>query len=410
MLSNDEFKYSQATLSKFDIIGSYFVNLYYNDFYSKAHSLKLNGQLDNTTDAYKHILSTYLDFIKNPDGFKKIIKGIHGFVVLTTKYTTMTHKECIDFIVSEFIPQKLWNSIRDAQKNKLLHDTLNDCIATFTVEIISNYLVMIIDNHAHEENITILQDLFLRIILLEKDKIYAKFLNPDNTNMISIDLFKSKLKDILNDKKELMVVNEQYKKQIEILKQLNEKNSNVIVELQKQHKLNISRVADMKNQLLDYINKNKQLESLIQTLKQAPLIEKVNKVNKVNQVNQEVPVIPKPIIKKIEPQVVEIQKKISNIIPVDSIKLNKKVQKSKNTKKEPKSDYAKLLDSDSEYKSSSSDSDSDNDTQNILLRDIQISKDTKKNTTVDISNKQNEKDKKDTITNNLEFDDNNDYY
>lgn len=397
MLSNDEFKYSQATLSKFDIIGSYFVNLYYNDFYSKAHSLKLNGQLDNTTDAYKHILSTYLDFIKNPDGFKKIIKGIHGFVVLTTKYTTMTHKECIDFIVSEFIPQKLWNSIRDAQKNKLLHDTLNDCIATFTVDIITNYLVMIIDNHAHEENITILQDLFLRIILLEKDKIYAKFLNPDNNNMISIDLFKSKLKDILNDKKELIVVNEQYKKQIEILKQLNEKNSNVIVELQKQHKLNITRIVDIKNQLIESINKNKQLEIVIHTLKQAPPVEK------------EIPTIQKTIIKKIEPPVVEIQKKISSTIPVDSIKLNKKVQNQKKTKKEPKSDYAKLLDSDSEYRSSSS-SDSDNDTQNILLSDIQISKDTKKNTTIDISNKQNEKDKKETLSNNLEFDDNNDYY
>jgi hypothetical protein len=52
-------KYTQSTLSKFDIIGSYFVNLFYNEFYSKAKVLKLNGSFINLTEAYKNILGSY---------------------------------------------------------------------------------------------------------------------------------------------------------------------------------------------------------------------------------------------------------------------------------------------------------------------------------------------------------------
>ena len=70
MLSNYDFKYTQSTLSKFDIIGSYFVNLYYNEFYTKANTLRINGTYENVTDAYKNILSSYLDYIKKPEFFK----------------------------------------------------------------------------------------------------------------------------------------------------------------------------------------------------------------------------------------------------------------------------------------------------------------------------------------------------
>ena len=263
MTLNNEFKYDQSTLSKFDIIGSYFVNLFYNEFYSKANSLKINGSYNNTTDAYKNILCSYLDFIKKPEFFKQIIKGIHTYCISTTKYTTMTHKECVDFMVSEFIPQKLWNSIRENQKNKLFHESINHSINLFTTEIISNHLVMIIDNHAHQENITILQDLFLKIILLEKDKIYSKFLNPENNNTISVELFKSKLLEIITEKKELLSVNAKLSKNIEIFKQLMEKNSNIIVELQNKNKISLSTITDLKKQLDNSNKQNEQLQILL---------------------------------------------------------------------------------------------------------------------------------------------------
>jgi len=154
-------KYSQSTLSKFDIIGSYFVNLYYNEFYLKAKNLKNQGTYTNITEAYKNLLSSYVEFSKQQDFFKQIVKGIHTYCISTTAYTTMSHKECIDFMVSEFVPVNLWSSLRENQKNKLFHESLIHCIKEFTEKIIMNHLYIIIDNHDKDENIIILQDLFL---------------------------------------------------------------------------------------------------------------------------------------------------------------------------------------------------------------------------------------------------------
>lgn len=263
MTFNNEFKYEQSTLSKFDIIGSYFVNLFYNEFYSKANTLKLNGSYDNLTDAYKSILGSYLDFIKKSEYFKQIIKGIHAYCISTTKYTTMSHKECIDFMVQEFIPQKLWNSIRENQKNKLFHESINNSINIFTTEIISNHLVMIIDNHSHHENIIILQDLFLKIILLEKDKIYSKFLNPNNNNTISIELFKTKLLELINEKKDLTLLNDKLHKNVNVLNQLAEKNNTIIIELQSKNKSYISSINELKKYIEELTLKNNELQFLL---------------------------------------------------------------------------------------------------------------------------------------------------
>lgn len=297
-------KYTQSTLSKFDIIGSYFVNLFYNEFYSKSKILKLNGTFINLTEAYKNILGSYLDFIKKPEFFKQIVKGIHAYCISTTKYTTMTHKECIDFMVHEFIPEKLWDSIRENQKNKLFHESIGNCITIFIENIINNRIHIIIDNHDQPENIIILQDLFLSIILLEKDKIYSKFLNPNNNNTISIELFKTKLLSLVNEKKGLITENTLLKKNYGAIRQLNEKNANVVIELQKAHKLYIKEInmlkkenSYMKNLLakegkqeigygdIRYNNKtliNKQPDTKQENIKLK--IEKISKIEKKNDI------------------------------------------------------------------------------------------------------------------------------
>lgn len=51
--------------------------------------------------------------------------------------------------------------------------------------------------------------------------------------MISTELFKTKLLELVNDKKDITNQNIQLKKNVDVLKQLLEKNSIIIVELQK---------------------------------------------------------------------------------------------------------------------------------------------------------------------------------
>ena len=242
MISNIYNKYDQSTLSKFDIIGSYFVNLYYNEFYIKSKNLKFDSVYNNITEGYKNVLSSYLEFTKKAEFFKQIIKGIHTYCISTTRYTTMTHKECIDFMVYEFVPSNLWSALRENQKNKLFHESIVNCITIFTEKIISNHLHIIIDHRDQPENITILQDLFLSIILFEKDKIFSKFLNQNNKDSNHLELFRDKIKSILQEKKKIQDDNKKLQKKNEILDNLVKKNANVITELQKTNKLLIQKL------------------------------------------------------------------------------------------------------------------------------------------------------------------------
>lgn len=248
-------KYDKTTITKFDIIGSYFVNLFYNEFYKNAVTIKLSNNTLSTTDAYKNTLVSYLEFIKKPECFKQIVKGIHVYCTSTTKYTTMSHKECVEFMILEFIPQKLRESLREEQKNKLFHETIISCITIFIKKIISNHLNMIIDNHSQENNTVILQNVFLEIILLEKEKIYSKFLNPKaNSEMISIDIFKSKITDILNDKKKLKDENANLLKKLSMVKTVGDKSASIITELQTKNKTLYSEVKILKS-TIDGLNK-----------------------------------------------------------------------------------------------------------------------------------------------------------
>lgn len=246
MIKSNQFyiKHQQSTLSKFDIIGSYFVNLYYNEFYNKAKNLKLNETYNNLTEAYKNVLSSYLEFSKKTDFFKQIVKGIHTCCISTTKYTTITHKECIDLMIKEFVPSNLWDALRENQKNQLFHNSIISCITIFTEKIILNHLTMIIDHHDQTENIAILQDLFLDIILTEKDIVFSKFINP-KTDSNKLEIFKQKIQKIINEKNELIKQNDILTKKIEILESLNKKNSDVITTLQNHNSILIKQIEDL---------------------------------------------------------------------------------------------------------------------------------------------------------------------
>jgi len=263
-------KYTQSTLSKFDIIGSYFVNLFYNEFYNKSVTLKANGTYSNITEAYTGLMVSYLDFIKKPEFFKQIIRGIHMYCISTTKYTSMTHKECIEFMVREFIPEKLWNALRESQKNKLFHEVMGNCITVFIENIIKEKMHIIIDNHKEPGNVIILQDMFLNIILLEKDKIYSKFLNPNDTNTISVEVVKNRITEILNQKKELINERNILLKSFNSLKLHNDKNIEVITNLQTQNRKQQEEIKRLNNIIMELKqNENKFLE--IEKTKHKPI-------------------------------------------------------------------------------------------------------------------------------------------
>jgi hypothetical protein len=252
-------KYGNNTITRFDIVGSFFVNLFYNEFYKKSNSLKQQTLDKSTTDIYKELLVAYSDFTSREEFFKQAIKGIHAYVISNTNQIDMTHKECIDFIVKEFVPERIFVSLRDIQKSKLFHDTISNVVKQFISKILSKYIKAIVDYRSAQETSIILQNEFLDIICIEKDKVYGKFLAPKSNNNIPVEAYKEKLKKFIDivSKKDAEI--EKQNKLIISMKNIHEKSSEIIKRLQ-------SKVNSMEN----YIKENdKKKINVHQALKQS---------------------------------------------------------------------------------------------------------------------------------------------
>lgn len=271
-------KYGDCTITRFDIVGSFFVYLFYNELFKKAKLLKDQSASKSMTDIYKELLTAYSEFTSTNEFFKQAVKGIHNYVVTNTNQIGMTHKECIDFIVSEFVPSNIFNSLRDVHKNKLFHDALSNVVKQFISKIISKYLRMTIDNRDNN-NIVILQNEFLDIICIEKDNVYSKFINGNQTETMSIVLHKKKVSDLKQEYEKkmntLMATLESQKKTNATLETVNQKSSEIIKQLQ-------AMVKNLKEKNLKEKNlKEKLAEPMQRSLKEKlaepvePILEKL---------------------------------------------------------------------------------------------------------------------------------------
>lgn len=194
-----------TTISKFEIVGSYVVHLYFNEFYMQSKKLFANKAYPSIMDGYKNILCDYSKFIKSDRFFKNIISGINMNCKTVTVYTNMNEAECVNFMVKEFIPENVYGEIKYDNKKAILTIVLSNCLQKFSHELLINHIDSIVDKR-NNENVVKLQDLFLNIIKLEKDKMYSKFINPSPNN-VPVDLFtniQKKLIDLSKTKRDLI--------------------------------------------------------------------------------------------------------------------------------------------------------------------------------------------------------------
>jgi len=263
-------KYGNNTITRFDIVGSFFVNLFYNEFYKKSNNLKQQKLDKSTTEIYVELLSSYSDFTEREEFFKQAVNGIHAYVISNTNQIDMTHKECIDFIVKEFIPENIFNNLRENQKAKIFHDSIKNSVKLFISKIVSRYIKLIIDNRNSPESSTILQNEFLDIICTEKDKIYGKFIAPKSSSSIPVEIHKKKINDLLSilNKKDKDISKKD--NLINGLREVNEKSRDVIKQLQvKIHSL--SKEIEILKQ-----NKEIKTETVVNKISRQPSISSIS--------------------------------------------------------------------------------------------------------------------------------------
>lgn len=179
----DRSKYDAKTITTYNVLGAYIVNLYYNHFYIEATKMKNDKKVPSITEGYKHVMFRWLSVMDStlktyqPKHFKRLLDELKNYFAEHTSFETLTISEFIDRITSEMVPHNIHKSMDNNQKQIILRNILIRAYNAFTSAVVKEFMVLIIDNHEETANIVVLKDKILEIFLFEREQLYQKFID-----------------------------------------------------------------------------------------------------------------------------------------------------------------------------------------------------------------------------------------
>ena len=266
----DRSSYSSTTISTYQIVGAYFVDVYYNHLYTEAIKFKTNGNVVSVTEGYRHATFAFLSALDikakgyKKEHYNKLLQGINEYFVYWTTYSSLTLSDCIDKIVKEFVPADYFQSLTKEQKRNILRSILIDSIRDFTKVVIGEYLGAIIDNHDESANVEALKEKIVDIFIMRRETMFHKFLDcraGGSPNNETID--KKFVEKLRGECVKLGTVNEElFNQNKELTNQLNMVNGNASEIIQRFKKLKM-RHDSLAQELQICKQKNAELEELL---------------------------------------------------------------------------------------------------------------------------------------------------
>lgn len=170
--------YDQKIIGVFEIIGSYFVDVFYNNHYLVAKQEVGSGYSSSSiTDAYRNKVYLYMTGMsKRDDLFKIVVHKLHEFYQKTSGFGTIILSDFQDRVLSQFIPPEYYRDFTNRHKDSTLREILLRTVNEFGVIVTSkDILYKIIDNHSNRDNIVELQDRIVDLFIIQREDYYSKF-------------------------------------------------------------------------------------------------------------------------------------------------------------------------------------------------------------------------------------------
>lgn len=172
--------YSNRTLSVFEIIGAYFVDVFYNHIYltaEKNHKLYGGSSTKSLTDEYKSALVAYNEGItKSKKHYEQTIKGILEFYRTYTKFTTISMNDFINELLQQFIPEEHFTIFTDQEKHFFLNKIITAIIYKFIGRITQiDLMKMVIDDHDNTDNTRRYIDVIVDLMIIEREELFNQF-------------------------------------------------------------------------------------------------------------------------------------------------------------------------------------------------------------------------------------------
>ncbi len=210
--------YSRETISKFDIIGSYFVHQFYNTLYIKSkNDWDRSENSESLTFIYKKYINRAMYLMtKNRTNRRERLEDLYNYYILKTKYKSYTYKDFLNIIVKELFPIDYFNSLKLHQKQNIFEQTILDTVTAFVNKIEKVYLSNIIDNHDDVDNIKALREEFIDCLLYKREEWYVQLATTTKNNKETVPV--GIVDKITGERNVLVGKTQQLKAQLESIK------------------------------------------------------------------------------------------------------------------------------------------------------------------------------------------------
>lgn len=250
----------------FSFMSAYFVDAFYNHFYSQAKQLKNNNKFTTITDAYKNVVFIYKTSMeKKVEYIKQTLTSMHEDYIVRSHQDTITFTAWLDIVFQNFIPQQLIETINTNQKTAIISSVIKEIINKLAVKMVtSQYLHLIIDERT-PESAAFLANEAMEIIIFVREDTFQKFINPkgDKSAGVSLEVAK-KLKETI---KKLSEENVKYRIMVKKMhNMIQEKDDMLKTQIHEIEKLKIIN-SELVNPANEELNKMKRMENEIHELK-----------------------------------------------------------------------------------------------------------------------------------------------
>lgn len=203
-MSNKHRGYDKRILVTFDVIGSYFVDVFYNALFLKAKDALKNSRAKSLTDAYRNNVTTFMRGIaENAKVYVELITKLHEYYTRNAGYHTNTLSEFEDRILSQFIPAEYYGDLTTQNKETAFHDIIVKAVNQLGEIVLEpRMLGRVIDDHQNSNNVLALQDALVDVFVTQREEYYSKFVDEisktNGNSTVSKAAFK-KLKTAFTD-------------------------------------------------------------------------------------------------------------------------------------------------------------------------------------------------------------------
>lgn len=201
-------KYPKKVIWVYEVIGTYFVDQYYNHLYVMAKKAAEIGHAPNITDGYRANVMKYQHGISsNATYYKQTVAGLHEYYQKHSGQGTTTIADFEDQVLTQFIPDEFYDSFTSADRNTALRDIVVGIATTLCEAVVSRDLLpRIIDDHPNTMNVAHLQEIVVSSLCTRRDDYFVKFAKQvarasGGHNNVDIDTFNALKTEFINEKR-----------------------------------------------------------------------------------------------------------------------------------------------------------------------------------------------------------------